>query len=386
MTIQMFATCPEEIKSVLKQELKEQGAQNIKDGYRAVYFSVSDEKYYKCHLKLSTASNLFRVLKECSAKSEAIIFSQAKRIKWHKIFDRAKGYRVDGIAGDRGQDALSSNAISKCVRQAIEDDFLHFTNEKPKVDLKDPQVIVTVFVYKGRAMISLKTSGKSLHKRSYRLAGHPAPLKETMAAALLRLSGYDGSMDLLDPMCGSGTIAIEAAMIATNKSCNIHRKKGQFGFEHLLDFNSNLWRGIQDQCRKEKKDLPEGKIFASDINQDYLDGARNNALRARVEKYIDFELADFTQLHKPSEKGLIICNLPYGERLSVKGEDLETFYKTIGDVLKNNFAGWKACLFVNEQSPWKRIGLKPSRKINLLNGSIKTKLLTFDLYEGRSKP
>ena len=380
-----LATCPEETISVLVEELEQNGAKNVQSGYKFVKFEASDKIYYKLHLTLSTASNLFTIIKECAATSSKMLHSQAKRIKWSTFFNAKSTYKVDGIAGDRGEHAMSSNQLSKEVRVAIEDHFAHVKEKVPSVNLKDPDIKISVMVYKGRASICINTSGKSLHKRSYRMAGHPAPLKETMAASLLKLIGYDGSQVLYDPMCGSGTIAIEAAFIALNKACNIHRKKGQFSLEHLLYFDKDLWRDVQTELRKQKEDQLKHPIYASDIEQSYIHAAQDNALRARVEKFVDFSTQSFFETKKPSETGFLISNLPYGERITIDGDDLKSFYKKIGDHLKKEYSGWSAHLFVNEKSPWKFIGLKPDKKFSLLNGSIKTKLLVFKLYKGSKK-
>ena len=380
-----LATCPEETKHILVQELESLGARDVVPGYKLVSFTASTELYYELHLKLATASNLYMVLRECSAKSSKMLYSQARRIKWSQVFGVNKTFKVDGIAGDRGQEAMSSNEISKQVRSSIENHFYELDGKKPKVSLKDPQIVITCMVYRGRATICVNTSGKALHKRAYRMGGHPAPLKETMAASLLRMAQFDGETALLDPMCGSGTIAIEAAFIALGKACNIHRKKGQFGLEQLKSFDGPLWRSVQQKLRDAKKTELKHKIYACDLNPSYVAAAKENALRARVEKYIDFDAKSFFELSKPEETGILIANLPYGERLDVEGESLEAFYKKIGDHLKQNFSSWQAFLFVNEQSPWKHMGLKPSRKIPLLNGSIKTKLLVYDLYRGSKK-
>ena len=380
-----LATCPEQTKHVLVEELKSLGAREVSPGYKLVSFKADKELYYELHLKLATASNLYTVLRDCSAKNPKMLYSQARRIKWSEIFALHKTFKVDGIAGDRGPDAMSSNEISKQVRAAIENHFHECEGKKPKVDLKEPNILITCMVYRGRANICVNTSGKALHKRAYRAGGHPAPLKETMAASLLRIAGFKGQTTFLDPMCGSGTIAIEAAFLALEKACNIHRKKGQFGLEQLRSFDRNLWRSVQQKLRDAKKQAVDNKIYACDLNPQFVSAAKENALRARVEKYIDFQAKSFFELSKPEESGVLIANLPYGERLDVDGESLESFYRKIGDHLKKNFSSWQAYLFVNEESPWKHMGLKPSRKIPLLNGSIKTKLLVYDLYRGSKK-
>lgn len=384
--IQMIAICPEEIKDVLAQELADLGAKNIEQKFKAVHFDCDEKCFYLSHLKLRTASRLLRVIKDFAAKDERMLFDQARRINWAGVFEVDKTFMIEGVPGERGPGVMTSNTISKRVREALQSWFVDKKGAKPKVDLEEPDVELVAFVRAGRCILSVDTSGKSMHKRGYRSDRHPAPIKETMAAALLMKVGYDGSTPMYDPMCGSGTIAIEAASMALGKAALIHRKKGEFGFERLVFFNPKVWRSVQDECREEKREKLPAPIFASDISANYLEAARENALRARVEKYMEFSKADFFDAKPPSKSGLLITNLPYGER--IKGEfsgDDESFFKAIGDKLKRDYTGWRAAILAAEESPWKFIGLKPSRKIKLLNGSIPVRLLVFDLYQGSKK-
>lgn len=384
MKYSLIALCPEELKDSVSRELKSLGAEAITASYKAVYFEVTEENFYKVHLRLRTASTIIQMIKKYGNVSVRGTFNLSNKISWSELFSSHKTFRIDANITERGTDFPSSNELSKQVRLSIEAHFKKNNLQVPKVSLNDPQVIITVFYSKGTLVFGFNTARTSLHKRGYRLEGHPAPLKETMASALIDLMGYDGSQVFLDPMCGSGTLCIEACYLAMNKAAQIHRKKGAFGFEHLKSFNSLLWRKLQDEAREAKKDSPTQKIFASDLSDAYIQLAQKNALRARVEKHIDFKTVSFFELEKPSDQGIALINLPYGERLGKKEEFLE-FYKKIGDHLKKNFTGWKIGLFVSEESPWKFIGLHPSRKIPLLNGSIKTKLLIFDIYEGTKK-
>lgn len=380
-----IATCPDAAKDILSQELREAGAVQITQGYRMVRFQASQEDWYKMHLTLATASNLFQVLKECSGANPKILNTQAGRIAWHKLFSPQKTFKVNGIAGDRGSESMTSNEISKQVRHAIEEVMEFNLGKKPQVELKNPDVIITCHVHRKRATICVSTSGKALHKRGYRMGGHPAPVKETMAATLLKLAGYDGSQNFYDPMCGSGTILIEAAFLSMNKACNIHRKKDQFGLEHLKIFDRQLWRSVQESLRQNKEESPKALLCGSDISEEYIEMTKDNSLRARVEKFLNLSHKSFFDSEKPAASGILLSNLPYGERIGTQDDDLKEFYKKIGDTLKKSYSGWKACLFVNDKSPWKFIGLKPSKKIPLLNGSIPTKLLIFDLYEGSKR-
>lgn len=381
----LIATCPEETKEILIKEITQLGASEIIPLYKAVSFSVDEYNFYKAHLVLATCSNLFLVLKKfkLGINQQGTLAGISKKIPWTQIFGKDMSYRVDGSTEDRGRDSMTSTQISKKVREGIEDNFMKNLGILPNVELKEPKVLVIAHLHKGVISISINTSGKSLHKRGYRSTStHLAPLKETLAASILHLAGYDGSTPFLDPMCGSGTIAIEAGFMALNKACNIHRKKDEFGFEFLSTFNRPLWRKVQDDVRNVKKDQPDFPLYASDISSKYIHEAKAAALKGRVEKFIDFNTSSFFDTPKPQETGILVCNLPYGERLAPTEASLEEFYGKIGDHLKKQFTGWKACLLVSEGSPWKSIGLKPSRKIPLLNGSIKSKLLIFDIYAG----
>jgi putative N6-adenine-specific DNA methylase len=382
----MIAICPEETKDVLAAELKELGAQNIDQQFKAVHFECDEKTFYEAHLRLRTSSRLLRVIRDFAAKDERMLYDQARRVQWGQWFDVEKTFVIEGVPGERGPGVMTANTISKRVREALQSSFEEKSGQRAVVDLENPDVELVAFVRGGRCILSVDTSGKSMHKRGYRSDKHPAPIKETMAAAMLLKLGYTGDVPLYDPMCGSGTIAIEAASMALGKAALIHRKKGEFGFERLAFFNSKLWRDIQDEAREGKRDELPAPIFASDISANYLDAARENALRARVEKYMTFFKTDFFDSKPPVESGLLVTNLPYGER--IKGEfggDDAAFFKAIGDKLKKDYAGWKAAILVAEESPWKFVGLKPSRKIKLLNGSIPVRLLVFDLYRGSKK-
>jgi putative N6-adenine-specific DNA methylase len=216
--ISIIATCPEETKDILEAELEDLGAQNIAQTYRAVTCDVNEQQFYEAHLKLRTASRILKVIKSFSSKHENMLFSQAKRIKWDELFSPNQTFIVEATTSERGSEFMTGNTISKRVREGIQDVFTHRLNTVPKVDLKNPGVIVVAFQREGRCMISIDTCGKALHKRGYKTGLHPAPLKETLASAILRYAGYQGDEPLWDPMCGSGTLVIEAAYIALNKA------------------------------------------------------------------------------------------------------------------------------------------------------------------------
>jgi putative N6-adenine-specific DNA methylase len=343
-----------------------------------VHFEVRPDAFLALHLWLRTPGRLVRVERDCAAATPEMLFDQARRVPWPDLFDAERTFKVDAVALEGRQAAIPREEVTRRVREAVAQSFARRGGAVPRVDLEDPKVTVVAVAGHGRALLGLDTSGKSLDKRGYRMEGHPAPLKETLAAAVLRLAGYDGSRPLLDPMCGSGTLAIEAATIALRKPPLIHRGRGEFGFEWLKGFDAGAWRRVQEEARAVRLPLPPQPVFASDADARYVELARRHALRARVERDIRFQAARFQDLAAPSPSGLVVANLPYGERLG-SGEDLKRLYVEIGDTLKRSFQGWDAALLVADDSPWKFIGLRPHRKIPLLNGAIPARLLLYEI-------
>ncbi|MFO1406394.1 MAG: THUMP domain-containing protein [Steroidobacteraceae bacterium] len=380
--MRLVATCPEETKPSLVRELEAAGATELAPGFRAVEFSADAELAYELHLRLRTASRILRVVRDVPAKSPEMLRSQARRIHWPELFDARHGFLVESTGTDERGGGMSPKQVITQVREAIRDSFGRAGGAVPPVDTESPKVVVVAHLSRGRCMLGFDTSGKSLHKRGYRESGHPAPLKETLAAAILDLAGYDGTQPLLDPMCGSGTIAIEAAMIAVRKAPQIHRRKGEFLFEWLRDFDRDLWRRTQDRVRAEKLEAPVAPVFASDISEKYLAMARKSALDARVERYIRFDCRRFQDVEAPAEHGLLVTNLPYGERIDAGDGGLAELYEAVGDTLKQRFSGWRAAILAAAESPYKSIGLRPARSIPLVNGSIPCKLLLYDIYAG----
>lgn len=367
------------------QELQELGAQDIKPGYKAVSFKADLKKAYELHLRLTTTSRLLRIIRECSGRNLAIITDQSARVNWRQFWPDSGSYLVEAVLGDREHN-WTSNDISKAVRLGIEKAFMRQDLAKPQVDLKAPTLKVVAFLRQGRLTLSLDSTGKTMHKRGYRQAGHPAPIKETLAATCLRLMHYTGDQVFYDPMAGSGTIAIEAAYRSLNKAPLIHRKRGEFAFENWRDFDRQLWREVQDEVRKLRREEPAAPIILSDVHPPYLDMARQNARKARVEKHLEIRHGSFFELPPPAPRGLLLTNLPYGERLKEESStDMVAFMKQLGDHLKQHYQGWTVGLLAAEQSPHKLIGLRPDRKVALRNGSIPCKLLIFKIYAGSRK-
>ena len=378
--MRLIATCPEDAKPALVAELAALGVTELAPAFRAVLFTATPRQFYELHLRVRTASRILRVLREVPAHSPAMLQSQVRRLHWPDWFDARHGFMVESTGEEAG--GLTPKQVITQVREGVRESFARRGGPVPPVDTDEPKVVIVAHVARGRCMLSFDTSGKSLHKRGYREQGHPAPLKETLAAAILQLAGYDGSLPFLDPMCGSGTLAIEAAMIAVRKAPQIHRKKGEFHFEWLADFDRTLWREAQEGIRAEKLAAPPCIVAASDLRADYVDLARRSALKARVEKYIAFDVVRVQDVAPPAPAGLLATNLPYGDRIGGGDAEVRQLYEEFGDALKQRFAGWRAAVLAANASPYKAIGLRPSRSIGLMNGSIPCRLLLFDLYAG----
>ncbi len=378
----LIVTCPEETKDVLVAELAALGASDLSPRFRAIACHAPPALGYTMHLKLRTASRVLRVVREVPAGNPPMLRSQVRRIRWAEWFDPTRSFMVEALGAEGRHSTMPPLQVITQVREGIREAFTAAGSTVPTVDREEPKVVVVAHLERGRCTLCLDTSGKSLHKRGYRKSGHPAPLKETLAAALLHHAGYDGTQAFLDPMCGSGTLAIEAAMIAIRKAPQIHRAKGGFGFEWLKDFDRALWRELQDRVRGEKLEAAPVPVMASDLEPRFVEMARKSALAARVERYMNFASGPFQAIEPPAATGILVTNLPYGERIGGNATDLAGLYGEIGDTLKQRFAGWRAALLAADDSPWKAIGLKPSRTVPLMNGSIPCRLLVYELYAG----
>jgi putative N6-adenine-specific DNA methylase len=374
---QLYATCSDELTGLLAKEIASIGGTSIKIGYRVVYFCGSNEVAYKVHLHSRLANRICRVLKEIPAQSPTIIFDKAKRIRFHEIFSHNQPVTINIFASNDESD-IPNHLIGSKIREAINDCFQHYLKITPNQSSRDAVIGITGYLHNKRLMVSVDTSLESLHKRGYRVEGHPAPLKETLAAALLAACEYDGTTSFFDPMCGSGTIVVEAAQIAINRAPLIDRKKGGFGFEYLLDFDSKLWHTIQDQARAAEHPA-KAKIFASDIESRFVEIAKKTVANAQLKTVVHFETKDFFKTEKPDEKGLLIANIPYGVRMTEKdfGKD---FLRAIGDHLKNHFKDWRCGILAPASSPLNEIGLKPQKKVSFSNGAVPVKLVVFDIY------
>jgi putative N6-adenine-specific DNA methylase len=366
------------LESALAQELADLGATNIETGNRAVMFEGDQKVMYRANFECRTALAILKPLADFQIKTQEDFYDKVVNIAWEKQFCVDSKIMVDSFCMDSV--FTHTKFVSQRAKDAICDHFRRLFHKRPYVELENPDIKIDVYLYKNRCVISLNSSGESLHRRNYRIQANQAPINEVLAAGLIALSGWDMQTDFYDPMCGSGTLLIEAAMKACNMPAQFYRKK--FAFQHWNDFDSLLWKQVQEDAVANIGD-PECEIFGSDISEECLYIAEQNIKQSRLHKDISLRLGNFLKLDPPTEKGVIVCNPPYGVRLEV--EDLIEMYKDIGDKLKKDYQDWTAWFISSDVDAMKRFGLHPSKKIELYNGSLLCKFQKFELYEGSKK-
>jgi putative N6-adenine-specific DNA methylase len=367
-----IATCPHETVDVLAAELTALGIDSQHRLHRGIAFDTDLETAYRAHLCLRTASRLRRVVAEFAAPDLATLREELKKIAWPDWIRSHRPFTVTPALTDPQSHALGEQAIIAAVVESIEQ--AAFEKSAPALDAAAENAItVVVFLRGGNCVLGLDSAGRALHKRGWRLTGHPAVLKETLAASMLLLARYTGQEPLLDPMCGSGTIVIEAAYIALNKAPLIHRGKDDFALEHLAGFDRPLWRRVADELRAAKRNALPAPIYASDLRAEYVDVARASALRARVEKYVEFSAQPFQDWEPPAPSGLLVANLPYGERMGAGA--INALYRDVGSVIKERFSHWRIALLVPSDAPIRLLRLKTHEEFALMNGALPVKLL-----------
>ena len=367
-----IATCPHETVDVLATELTALGIENQQKLHRGIAFDTDLATAYRAHWCLRTASRLQRVVAEFAAPDLATLRLELEKIAWPEWLRSHRPFTVTPALTDPQSQALGEQAVIAAVVESIRQGA--FEKSAPKFDATaDNPITVVVFLRSGSCVLGLDTAGRALHKRGWRMTGHPAVLKETLAASMLLLAGYTGREPLLDPMCGSGTLVIEAAYIALNKAPLIHRGKDDFALEHLAGFDRPLWRRVADELRAAKSNVLQAPIYASDIRAEYVEVARASALRARVEKYIEFSVKPLQEWQPPTPSGLLMANLPYGERMGAGA--INALYRDVGAVIKQRFSAWRIALLVPSDAPIHLLALNTREEFALMNGALPVKLL-----------
>lgn len=363
---------------LLAKELRNLGAIDVKEGVRSVSFYGDKGFMYKANLSLRTAIKVLKPVTSFKVFSEDDLYREIKNIAWEKWMDANQTLAIDATV--HSDKFTHSKYVALKSKDAIVDRFRDRTGERPGIDLDYPTLRINIHIEKEFCTVSLDSSGQSLHKRGYKSATNIAPINEVLAAGMLLHSGWDGQCDFMDPMCGSGTILIEAAMIACNIPPNLNRK--EFGFEKWKDWDEDLFEKIQESVLKKVREF-HFTIKGYDKAPSAVQKAKDNIQNANLSEFISVEHDDFFKTEKQTERHLhMVFNPPYGERLNI---DMPEFYKAIGDTLKQSYPGTHAWFITSNLEAIKHVGLRPSRKIKLFNGSLESKLLKYEIYEGSKK-
>lgn len=365
------------LEEVLAQELTELGASNIEIGRRMVSFTGDKAMMYRANFCLRTAIRILKPIKHFSAKTADEVYEAVKSIEWENYLDNMSSFAVDAVVFSN--EFRHSKFVSYKVKDAIVDYFREKTGNRPSVRINNPDVSFNIHVAEDQCTLSLDSSGESLHRRGYRQEQVEAPLNEVLAAGMILMTGWRGECDLIDPMCGSGTIPIEAALIARNIAPGVFRK--EFGFEKWKDFDQELFDSIYNDDSQEREF--NHKIYGYDNNPKANEIATHNVKAAGVTKDVILKIQPFQQFEQPAEKSIIITNPPYGERIS--SGDLLDLYQMIGERLKHAFTGNDAWILSYRDECFDQIGLKPSVKIPLFNGALECQFRKYQLFDGKYK-
>ena len=366
------------LEQVLAEELRTLGAENIQVLNRAVQFNGDIALMYEANFCLRTALSILCPLVTFKATNEDILYLKVREINWAQFLNVEKTFVID--ANVHSNYFKHSQYVAQRAKDAIADQFREVTGTRPSVDMDKPDVRINLHISKDQCTLSLDSSGDSLHRRGYRQDTNLAPLNEVLAAGLVALSGWDGQSHFIDPMCGSGTIVIEAALFALHIPPGSIRNT--FGFMNWKTFNPALWEEIRQKCLAKTR-VTDYEFIASDISGKDLNIAKINIDAAGLSGKIKLIKKAFQELKPPRGKGIIIMNPPYGERM--KKEAIDDFYKEIGDHLKQDFPGYRACIISSNQQAIKKVGLHASGKVTLYNGPLECRFQTYDLYEGTKK-
>ncbi|MBI3509942.1 MAG: class I SAM-dependent RNA methyltransferase [Bacteroidetes bacterium] len=374
----MVAKTMQGLEEILSKELLHIGAREIQAHKRAVSFVGDKGTMYKANYLLRTALRILRPVAAFTALNEKDFYDGIKAIDWTQWLTADDTLAVDTTLNT--EIFNHSFFISQKTKDAIVDQFRDKFGKRPSVDTEFPTLRINIHVSKEEVNVSLDSSGYSLHKRGYRGDTGRAPMNEVLAAGIIQLTGWDKRSRLIDPMCGSGTIPIEAALFANNIPPGYFRK--QFGFEKWNDFDSVLWEKITDSAiDRISSEIQD--IIGIEISRTTLRKARENIHLAKVEDIVKTFNADFFEWDPPEGRGVLIMNPPYGERMDK--DDSDVFYKQIGDTFKKKYSGYEAWLITSNMEALKVIGLRPSRKIALFNGPLECKLMKYEMYAGTKK-
>ncbi|MDG1027540.1 MAG: THUMP domain-containing protein [Flavobacteriaceae bacterium] len=366
------------MEKILVAELKQLGAMDVYEGNRLVHFTGDKGFMYKANLCLRTALKILKPIFQFRAENESVLYEKLYQFDWSSLLSPDQTFAIDSVV--HGKVFNHSLYVTQRCKDAIVDRFRKDHGKRPTVDTRHPDIRLHLHIFDQKCSLSLDTSGRSLHHRGYRSLTNIAPINEVLAAGIIMLSDWDQRTDFMDPMCGSGTFLIEAAMMACKIPANINRNI--FAFEKWKDWDESLFDKIKSS-KLNNVVSPVGKIYGFDKAPSAIEKSTTNIKNAALEDFIQVNRADFFNSQKMGDTPLhLLTNPPYGERLD---GDINTLYKNFGDTLKGSYPNTQAWIISSNFEALKFFGLRPSRKIKLFNGKLETRLCNFPIYEGTKK-
>ncbi len=374
-TFSMVAKTFQGLEDVLRDELISLGAENVEMGRRMVSFEGDLEMMYKANLCCRTALRILKPIEKFTAYNPDELYDVVRETEWEKYMTPETTFAIDSTVNS--EDFPHSKFVTYRVKDGIVDHFRDMSGERPSIRVTDPDITFNVHIIDNRVTISIDSSGEPLSKRGYRDEQTEAPINEVLAAGIIMKTGWRGDCNFADPMCGSGTFLIEAALIAANINPGIYRKS--FAFEKWADFDKELFESLYNDDSSEREFA--FKIYGGDIDPEAYQIARKNIKSAQVDDMIELSCRPMSDWTDNPEAGVLVMNPPYGRRL--RPEDMEELYRGIGTNLKRNFPGWHAWIIGLNDEDFDNIGLKPSMKIPMLNGSLECTLREYVLFDGK---
>ena len=371
----MIAKTFQGLENILATELIDLGANNIQIGRRMVSFTGNQEMLYRANFQLRTAIRILKPIKHFRATTADEVYEAVKQIDWTEYLNNETTFAVDSVVFST--EFRHSKFVAYKVKDAIVDQFREKTGDRPNIRIVNPDLQLHIHVAEYDCTLSLDSSGESLHRRGYRQESVEAPLNEVLAAGIIMMTGWKGECDFIDPMCGSGTLAIEAALIARGMAPGLFRK--EYAFEKWPDFDQELFQSIYEDDSREREF--EHHVYGYDINRNAVDIATTNVKAAGLSKEITIQQQDFKDFQQPQQKAILVTNPPYGERISAP--DLLGLYRMIGERLKHQFLGGDAYVLSYREECFEQIGLKPSLRTPLFNGSLECELRKYQIFDGK---
>lgn len=366
------------LEGVLAEELRGIGAQEVEEGHRAVMFTGDKEMMYKANYVVRSAIRILKTITDFPAANETDYYRAVSKINWSKYLTLEKTFAIDATVSNSKMNHSKYAALK--AKDAIVDQFNRKFSKRPNIDTDFPDLRINIYILNDHCYLSFDSSAVSLHKRGYRKETGDAPLNEVLAAGMILLSGWDKKSNFVDPMCGSGTILMEAALMANNIPAGHFRE--YYGFKKWDDFDAELW----EKVKKDAVDLAdefEFEIIGNEISKDVAEKATRNIRNAKLHYDIEIRQGDIADFIPPKGPGVVIVNPPYGERLQTR--NIVGLYQKMGDSFKKHYSGYNAWVISSDLEALKRLGLHPSKKIDLHNGPLICKYEKFELYSGSKK-